>query len=403
MVLVSACNEDVTGGACPALCPEQNVTMIDTIINAVVIDSTIDDVPALGSEARLTLLRQGDSLETAIVVRYDTLVSSFVRSGTDTTRLPVVDVDSARMVLILDGNVGASAPVTFDVFEVDPGPSGADTASVNATVRTGTPITSLTIPADTAISQLSIPLPSAPLAARVTAHQPFIVAITARSDSAVTASFISREGLNSPQLFYKAVVTDTDRRQVFVLASDTAQGRPTEEGELADFTSVVHGSPAPPADVVAVGGLPSSRIYYSFDLPPRILDSTTVVRASLLVTQQRASGPGSTARLPIHFRQVGVGPTVEPGKAVLLPSALPAVAPDTLVPADSGRVRLEMVDIVRGWAGTDSTKLQHAIVITSDFETISPSRILFFSNEADPSVRPRLQVTFVPNTSAGLP
>ncbi len=397
------CNEDLTGGACPVLCPEQNLTLIDTVLDAVAVDTTISGLPPLGSETLLLLLRRQDSLQTAAVLRFDTLTRSFVRSSTDTTHLPVVDVDSARLVLFVDGTISGKAPIVFDVYEVDTGPLGNDTASVNATLRSGAmPLASLTVPADTAVTELDVPLPNAAVAAHVTGNSPLVLAITARSDSAVAIRFGSREGLNPAQLRYTAIVSPTDHRGALVQVSDTAQG-PFVQGELADFTTVVRGTPPPPPGVVEVGGLPATRAYYRFEIPRRILDSTTVVRASLQLTQRPVAGVGAEEPTVVLAQAVGVGSAIEPGHAVLLPRAVPAVRPDTLLPTDSGQVRIEIVSVLRTWAGTDTTKLQHAIILTSGGEFLTPQRLQFFSLEADSSLRPRLRVTFVPSANFGLP
>src|SRR6185503_10451235 len=56
-------------------------------------------------------------------------------------------------------------------------------------------------------------------------------------------------------------------------------------GPLTDYTIVLKGQTTNPANVLSVGGVPSRRTFFKFDLPSRIVDSTTIVRASLLLTQ----------------------------------------------------------------------------------------------------------------------
>ena len=57
-------------------------------------------------------------------------------------------------------------------------------------------------------------------------------------------------------------------------------------GPLADYTIVVKGGDDDhAATLLGVGGVPSRRAFLRFNVPSRIVDSTTIVRASLLLTQ----------------------------------------------------------------------------------------------------------------------
>jgi hypothetical protein len=76
-VTVVACTEDYEGGAaCPALCPEQNVVVIDTTFDPVVLDTTVFPFPTTGTETELLLARRGDTVDTRPVIRFDSLRST---------------------------------------------------------------------------------------------------------------------------------------------------------------------------------------------------------------------------------------------------------------------------------------------------------------------------------------
>src|SRR5512145_3199207 len=71
-IVLGACGEDIQGGAaCPVLCPEQNVTVFDTVLEPVVLDTSVGPFPTIGTEEVLLLARLGDTLDTRPVVRFD--------------------------------------------------------------------------------------------------------------------------------------------------------------------------------------------------------------------------------------------------------------------------------------------------------------------------------------------
>jgi len=60
VALLGACTEDLdTKAACPSLCPNQDVTLRDTILDAVALDTTLPNYPGKGGEAYLLVASQG--------------------------------------------------------------------------------------------------------------------------------------------------------------------------------------------------------------------------------------------------------------------------------------------------------------------------------------------------------
>src|SRR5947209_11736765 len=84
---IAACTEKLEGGAsCPLLCPEQAAALKDTTINAVSFDTTVVGLPPIGSEKFLMLASHGDTLETRVIIRFDTIPQTFTaNSGLDST------------------------------------------------------------------------------------------------------------------------------------------------------------------------------------------------------------------------------------------------------------------------------------------------------------------------------
>ena len=76
----------------------------------------------------------------------------------------------------------------------------------------------------------------------------------------------------------------------------------------------------------------------------------------------------------------------------------------SLAPGDSGVRSFEIVGLVRTWKGQATTVSPRTIALRSGSEGSLPAEIDFFSTKAAlAAVRPRLRITYVPQTSYGIP
>jgi hypothetical protein len=163
----------------------------------------------------------------------------------------------------------------------------------------------------------------------------------------------------------------------------------------------------PPPNTNTVGGFPARRTYMRFDLPSHIVDSSTVVRATLTLTQYPMRGSASAGdSLAIYPFAITAGAIVtDVARLLRLVTVNTVNAGDSLrlVPADSGTRRLELVNLVRVWRNTKAEQTQRALVLTVGAEGSNPAIAAFFSSEASSGLRPRLQLTYVPRVTLGLP
>jgi hypothetical protein len=181
----------------------------------------------------------------------------------------------------------------------------------------------------------------------------------------------------------------------------------TFRNDIADFVITAKGTPPPPSNTISIGGFPARRTYMRFDLPSKIVDSSTVVRATLTLTQYPMRGSvNATDSLGVYPFAVTAGTIITDVPRLLrLVSINTANAGDSLrvAPADSGTRRLELVNLVRVWRNTKVEQTQRALVLVVGAEGSNPALAAFFSSEAPSNLRPRLQLTYVPQVTLGLP
>src|SRR5439155_13315661 len=103
------------GSSCPLLCPQEGVPLRDTVLD-VVSDTTVVGFPPYGYEDYMLLTSRGDTLDTRVIIRYDTLFTTFHTSAGDSE---VTRLDSAvlRLGLLIDTLHRVPAPVTIEAYD----------------------------------------------------------------------------------------------------------------------------------------------------------------------------------------------------------------------------------------------------------------------------------------------
>src|SRR5215208_6974852 len=94
-VSISSCSENLDSSAvCSVLCPPIGGEVKNiTLDAAVVMDTTVESLSGLGTEPGLLLAARGDTLDTRVIIRFDSLPAKFTPAA-DTAR-PIITVDSA--------------------------------------------------------------------------------------------------------------------------------------------------------------------------------------------------------------------------------------------------------------------------------------------------------------------
>ena len=410
-VAFGACDEQINGGsACPALCPGQQAQLRDTTFFAVSLDTTIAGFPALGTESQFFVASMGDTLQTAAVIRFDTLPNVFRRANSVTDSV-IMSVDSAylRLTIVTGDTIGVAT--TVDVYDVDmDGAEEADPTAVTSMFTAARLLGTRTIPADSLRDSLRIPLDNAKIFAKVqiadTAKRRVRLGVLLRDGGARKLRIMSSNGGAVSQLIFRPSADTSVPKIVMSNRSKTPVDQPIFASDFTDYQVILKGTPEPPAGVFRIGGLPGRRAYLKFDIPSSILDSSAVVRATLELTQRPALfSPESRDTVQIaHFGVVASPAVTDLSRALLFIDRLPST-PDTLkvVPADSGKREFEIIGWVRIWKGTTATKTPRALALALPDEGLSGSVVDFFSLESAAAVRPRLRLTYLPKSPDAVP
>jgi len=175
---------------------------------------------------------------------------------------------------------------------------------------------------------------------------------------------------------------------------DTGTARLRSFPLLATFNSSL---PAVPevvdSTLLTVGGSPASRSMIRFEVPRRIRDSATVVRATLELTPVApiTGLPTDPALLMARgvIADLGAKSPVQSNFGVGL---------DTIPEGTSDTVDVEIVRMLQQvWLGTGRPPAL-VLSLTPELEAASFSRPVFYSTRAaDPAVRPRLRISYVPS------
>ncbi|HEY7899533.1 MAG TPA: hypothetical protein VIC03_14060 [Gemmatimonadaceae bacterium] len=410
VLVIGGCAEKLDGSAgCPLTCADQSVQISTVTLDAVSLDSTVLGGLGRGTEPQMLLANRGDTLDTRVIIRFDSLPSTSRTSAT-ATAVPIAYLDSAILTLQIDSaaiNVGA--PVTMSIYDVDDSTAVDDTsASVLAPLFTPSRlITSIQFAAGQVVDSLKIPLPKAFLLAKAQARARLRLGlqVSALNKSVEFRVFGQESGFGA----VLATRTSPDTSVAPVIMSPYSV-TPTNNASIAkslgDFTIVVKGTPPPPPGTLTIGGLPGTRAYLRFNIPPAISDSSLVIAATLILTQQPSPSPDPTDSMFIQPVLVLAGPTVtDPIRAaqITAPITVLGLAPLKTAPGDSGVREVQIGPAFRYWSIQTAAQLPRAIVLQSSTEDYSAQQALFYSSSAIPALRPKLRISYTPRSRVGVP
>lgn len=405
-VAAAACTENLDGGvACPSLCPSQDEPFRDTTFDAVVLDTSLAGYPTLGLSSTLLLANRPDTLVTRAVLRFDQLATSYQPNGTGALD-SITTVDSVYIVLPLDttGRRG-STPVTLELFDVDTTASDSVASVVRSLFRSDRRIGSLTLTPTATGDSLRIPVARAVLEGKIASRSRFRVGLQISGGSGQLRVRAFQLGAGAPTLRYDPR-TDTLYRPI-ILGTNTSITNTTTDVLLSYqvYALTELGSAGVTAGTLVVGGYPAHRSYLRFNVPLRITDSSTIVRAELLLTQTRSrfgNANDSVALIPLVPTTTDSISNLRRVLDLAAEGAFASVDTAALVPSDSGLRRLNVLALARTWR-TLPLNVPRAVAFRIGLEGAQPAELRFFSSEAAAGLRPRLRITYLPRADFVLP
>ena len=408
----AACSEQVTGSlGCPSLCVDASAALRDTILaSAVVLDSTFIGFPRLGETRDFTLLALGDTADVRIGVHYDTLKTRYQIIGAASDSL-IRKVDSATMIFLIDTTATKPiTPFTIDAFDIDTSATDTLTATIAPLYRANRLIGSRTFAAsDITTDTVRLTLDNAALFVKIRDTLRLRIGLQVRGATAGSGARLRILGTAfPPRIRYRPSSDTTVHPDTLFPTSITPPTDLYQQAAFRFFPVVVKGRlPAPPVGRFIVGGLAGARSFLRFDIPPAVLDSVTVIRASLLLTQLPARSTAATKdSVSIYTQPVIAAPSVTDvftASTFLGPPGLYGVDSVRFAARDSGTRSIELVNLLRTWRLAGTSNSTRSLVLRSPQEGSLPGELDFVSSEGPAALRPRLRITYVPRRGFGIP
>ncbi|HEV2018330.1 MAG TPA: hypothetical protein VGQ98_08530 [Gemmatimonadaceae bacterium] len=403
-VSFASCSENLdSSGVCSVLCPPVGGNVQNITLDAVVFDTTVQSLSGLGTESGLFLASRGDTLDTRVIIRYDSLPLTFSPKA-DTAR-PITSVDSAFLLLHIDTlSIKGPGPVTIEAYDVDTTASDTSTAAVLALFRPDRFISSRVLTRVDLKDTVRYYISNAAVLAKIQSKGPFRIGLRATGSSSSQMRIISTEGGRPPTLSFRATPDTATAALVLAPFSRTPVGQAIIAFHLSDYTAIAKGPPPGSPSNLDVGGLPPRRVYVQFNIPLSIIDSATVVRATLLLNQIPNALLDPTDTVLILPSLVLAGKAVtDPTKAAQI---VADIALDTLkvMPGGSGLREIELARAFPIWRTQSPDTVPRAIVLKTLDEGNSPLEIRFSSSEEVVALlRPRLRISYTSRVPLGIP
>jgi hypothetical protein len=417
-VVAAACAEKLDGGAAcgPAsslLCPNQTVEYRDTIIDpTLTFDSTYVGFPSRGSEFAIPLVAHGNEFESVAIIRFDTLTTHFLPPK-DTVQA-ITYIDSAFLKLHID-LTGSQVPdsVRIDLYDVNtPGAEDTATAPVLARFVNQFKIGGKTFGKVQLVDTIFVPLSDSAVLARLAdssqGHPRLRVGVRVSAATPVSFRIGTVDNGNYPELRYRPKNDTAVHQQNMFPASAGPADREDIRRDLMDYSLVLKNTLPTIPGTMAIGGVPGRRVYLRFNLPRRLTDSTTILRATLRLNQVAYPFGSATDTVVVHPHIVLAGPNItDHRRATTLIGQAGLVLTDSLIlnPTQSGLREIEMYALVRAWGaqGVGADIPPRAVVLTASNEGTIARIVTFSSSTAAAGLRPRMRITYIPKTEFGVP
>ncbi|HTD59012.1 MAG TPA: hypothetical protein VK679_00100 [Gemmatimonadaceae bacterium] len=424
----AACSEHLNGGAaCPALCPGQNLQVIDTTFRidhlSPVYDTTIASFPLLGDEGTILLARIPHRADVRGVMRFDSLANYYTATVDDTTAklYPTVAHDALLWFTVnrpLAATRG-SDQIQFLVYSVDT--SADTTVSVlsgmfdKAHFLGASPI-KLASRFDTlnasSLDTVIVHLDTAKILATARGDRKLRLGIVAFAANNPSDGVRATIALNpAPFVRYYGSLDSLKDTTYARVTSDFRSVTPVTDTSLLNrlihYPLIVQGAITDSMDALNIGGIPARRVFLRFALPPRIIDTANVIRATLMLHPKPQPLQLASDTIVLY-----PWPVVSSNKVMTAAEATNFIVSNTIYSLDSVQVvpsagtvvAFDFVNAVRNWQNVSDTVNTRSLVLRILPEGGTPLEASFWSSFApDTSLRPHVRIQYVKRSSFGVP
>jgi hypothetical protein len=177
---------------------------------------------------------------------------------------------------------------------------------------------------------------------------------------------------------------------------------------LTNYSLVAKNSLPQFTNTIQVGGNPGRRAYLRFNVPSHIVDSSTIVRATLVLTQRPIPYGDLRDTMTIQAQVVLANPQItDLRRAADIISSPGLDVTDSLLisPRDSGQKTIDMFLLLRAWRTQDALLYPppRAVVLRASPENVLPFEASFFNSTSGPLLRPFMKISYVPTITFGVP
>jgi hypothetical protein len=426
----AACSEHLNGGAaCPALCPGQNLQVIDTTFRidhlSPVYDTTIASFPLLGDEGEILLARIPHRADVRGVMRFDSLANYYTTTVDDTTAKFYPTVAHDALVWFTVNRSGFAATrgadqVQFLIFDLD---TTADTTvsvlssmfnSAHFLGASGVKLASTlsdTLNAST-LDTVIIRLDTAKILAKALGDRKLRLGILPQVLNSPSDGVRATIALNpAPFVRYYASLDSLKDTTYARVTSDFRSVTPVTDTSLLDrlvhYPLIVQGAIPDSIDALNIGGIPARRVFLRFALPPRIIDTANVILA-LLKLHPKPQPP----QLAGDTMAVYPWPVVSSNKVMSPAEATNFIVSNTIYSLDSTQflpsadtvLKINLVNAMKNWQNVSDTVNTRSIVLRILPEGGTTLEASFWSSFApDTALRPHVEIQYVKRSTFGTP
>jgi hypothetical protein len=385
----TACNENVVSPAvCPEFCPPATLEVFDSIVPASVERDSAFRGYVVAHVSKQAQVAADDTVESNPIFRFQAFEDSIqLGGGFGTVARPVLETDSFRLEFFMSGRYLDTAGTEVPVLPVYRLPVAIDSTTTQADLE----------PYFQDSTELAAtPLPDSVTSGNVTTVIPGDAFPTFEEDSNVVALGL---GYRFSRPGYADIITSDSMRLATILIRfakvDSIDGNIVERSDtvMVDFDSYVHPPlPAPDPNSLNIGGAPAARTLIRVNLPGSIVDSSSVVRATLiLVPAEPVLGiTGDSVIILAEALAYDLG-----AKSSIVVSPLDSAGQGALgTPVGwTDTVRVEVTHIVRAWKSSATLPHTISLRVLPEAGSIAEAR---FNSSRSPVGQPVIEISYVP-------